>query len=147
MHSQLLWISEQNKLFDIWSAMMRRQKLAGVVSVSLLAIGLAGAFSLHAVAGSQFDGTYVVDITTLVGSCDKTYHGTVTIQGGHVVATSDAKSSAWGLVDSEGTISMQFHRDEELAHVAGHAKGAKAEGTWSTPISQCGGRWRAERAG
>jgi hypothetical protein len=124
---------------------MRRQKIAGVGLISLLAIGLAGAFSLRAAAGNQFDGTYVVDITTLVGTCDKTYHGTVTIQGGHVTATSDAKSSAWGLVDSEGTISMQFHREEQLPHVAGHARGIKAEGTWSTPISQCGGRWRAER--
>ena len=126
---------------------MRRQGLAGYVWISLLAIGLTMAFSLRAAAGDQFDGVYDVDVSTDVGNCNKTYHGTVTIEGGHVTSTGDAGATAWGLVDSEGTVSMQFHRGEELAHVAGHAKGRKAQGTWSTPVSQCGGRWWAERRG
>lgn len=125
--------------------MMRRRKIAGRVSISLLALGLTAALCLHAAAGSNFDGVYNVDVSTDVGNCAKTYHGTVVIQGGHVVSTGDANATAWGLVDTEGTISMQFHREDELAHVAGHAKGLKANGTWSTPVSQCGGRWWAER--
>ena len=126
---------------------MRRQKLAGCVSISLLALGLTAALSLRAAAGNQFDGIYNVDVSTDVGTCDKTYHGTVTIEGGHVTSTGDAKATAWGLVGSDGTVSMQFHRGDELAHVAGHAKGIKGQGTWSNSVSLCGGRWWAERRG
>ncbi|MGO9004483.1 MAG: hypothetical protein ACLQIQ_02860 [Beijerinckiaceae bacterium] len=126
---------------------MRRQKLAGYVSISLLAIGLTAALSLRAAAGDQFDGVYNVDVSTDVGNCDKTYHGAVTIEGGHVVSTSDAAATAWGIVGSDGTVSMQFHRGDELVHVAGYAKGVKAKGTWSNSVSQCGGRWWAERRG
>jgi len=127
--------------------MMRREKLAGLTSISVLALGLVTAPSLPAAAGDQFDGVYSVEVMTDVGNCAKTYHGTVTIEGGHVKATSEAGASAFGLVDTEGTISMQFRDQDEIAHVAGHAKGLKAQGTWSTPVSQCGGRWRAERQG
>ena len=127
--------------------MMRQEKLAGFLAISTLALGLTAAVTLPAFAGSQFDGIYNVEVMTDVGNCAKVQRGTVTIQGGHVQATSEAGATAFGLVDTEGTISMQFHDGEEVAHVAGHAKGIKATGTWSAPVSQCGGRWRAERQG
>jgi hypothetical protein len=127
--------------------MMRRQNLAGGVSTLLLALGVAVGLAGTVAAGSNFDGVYTVDVTTDVGTCAKTSRGTVTIQDGHVVATSLGNATAYGLVATDGAISLQFHAGEELAHVAGYAKARKAKGTWSAPVSQCGGRWQAERQG
>lgn len=127
---------------------MTRAKITGLAAVSFWVLGLA-AISLPALAGTNFDGVYEVTVTTTVGSCAKTYRGTVVIEGGHVKTTSEEGATAFGLVDTEGTISMQFHDKDELAHVAGKAantkKGAAASGTWSAPVSQCGGRWNAVR--
>jgi hypothetical protein len=123
---------------------MRTRKLAGIPTY-LAAVGLAFGLALPADAGTDFDGMYNVDVMTDVGGCDKLYHGVVTIQGGHVVSTGDVGATAFGLVDSEGTVSMQFRLHDDIAHVAGHVKGRKGQGTWSAPTPQCGGRWRAER--
>jgi hypothetical protein len=124
---------------------MNRHKLMGRVSTVFLTLGVAAVLAGTADAGVNFDGIYSIEVTTDVGACAKTYQGTVTIQGGHVVATSHGDAMAYGLVATDGTISLQFHEGQEIAHVAGYAKGVKAQGTWSAPVSQCGGRWRAER--
>jgi hypothetical protein len=129
---------------------MTRAKTTGLAAISVFCLGLA-AISLPALAGTNFDGVYDVTVTTTVGSCAKVQKGTVVIEGGHVKTTSEEGATAFGLVDTEGTISMQFHDKDELAHVAGYAKNGKkgpsATGTWSAPVSQCGGHWSAVRQG
>lgn len=112
--------------------------------------GLAAAIATPVSAGTNFDGAYDVEVKTDVGPCEKIYHGTVTVQGGHVVSTGDVGAKAYGLVATDGTVSLQFQRGEhgeEIVHAAGKMSGRTGKGTWSAPIPQCGGRWTAKRQG
>jgi hypothetical protein len=106
------------------------------------------AIALPAAAGTNFDGNYDVEVNTDVGAaCEKIYHGTVTVQDGHVVSTGDVGAKAYGIVATDGTVSLQFQRGDDIVHAAGKMTGKTGKGTWSAPIPQCGGRWHATRRG
>ncbi len=121
----------------------------------LLAAGLAAASLLPAAAYAgertaaieNHDGVYAVDILTEQGSCDRTYHWTISVSGGRISSPSDAIMQATGQIDQRGIVSVAFRRDNNVAHVAGKVKGSAGSGTWSSPTLQCGGSWRAARQG
>jgi hypothetical protein len=94
-----------------------------------------------------FDGIYRVEITTTDGhgACTPSYSGTVTIQHFRVVALSDPQATASGGIEDDGTVSLAFEKDGQIANVGGRIKGRGGKGFWSSPTAQCGGLWRAER--
>ncbi len=96
---------------------------------------------------TKYDGVYSVEITTQDGPCDNVYRGSVTIENGRITGTSDPEATASGLVEDTGTVSLTFRRNDEIAHVGGQISGRLGGGPWSSPTSECGGRWRAERQG
>jgi hypothetical protein len=102
----------------------------------------------HKKASSEgFDGTYSVEIRTTDGhgSCPASYAGTLTIQNFRVVALSDPAATASGGIESDGTISLAFRRNDQIANVGGQMKGSGGNGFWSSPTAFCGGLWRAAR--
>jgi hypothetical protein len=94
-----------------------------------------------------FDGTYRVEITTTDGhgSCPASYAGTLTIHDFRIVALSDPAATASGGIESDGTISLAFRKDDQIANVGGQMRGDSGKGFWSSPTAYCGGLWRAER--
>jgi hypothetical protein len=103
----------------------------------------------HKVAAAQqgFDGTYSVEITTTDGhgSCPKSYEGTLTIRDFRVVALSDPSATASGGIESDGTVSLAFRKDDQFANVGGKMGAGSGKGFWSSPTAYCGGLWHAER--
>lgn len=107
----------------------------------------AHAIGMKPVSLDRYDGVYSIEITTTAGSCAKTYHGTVTITGGHISAISDPGASAAGLVEDDGTVSLMFRENGQIVNVGGRLSGRRGRGPWSSPTAECGGWWRAERQG
>jgi hypothetical protein len=96
---------------------------------------------------SNYDGIYSVEITTEDGSCDKIFRGSVTVTNRRIAGTGDAGASASGLIEDDGTVSLTFRGNNQIAHVGGKLLARHGSGTWSSPTAECGGRWRAERQG
>jgi hypothetical protein len=94
-----------------------------------------------------FDGTYRVEITTTDGhgSCPASYAGTLTIRDFRIVALSDPAATASGGIESDGTVSLAFRKDDQFANVGGKMKSSGGKGFWSSPTAFCGGLWHAER--
>jgi hypothetical protein len=94
-----------------------------------------------------FDGTYRVEITTTGGhgTCPASYAGTLTIHDFRVVALSDPSATATGGIESDGTVSLAFRREDQFANVGGRMASGGGKGFWSSPTAYCGGLWHAER--
>jgi hypothetical protein len=120
---------------------------AAALVASLLPAAMAANAGERTAAIENHDGVYAVDIITEQGSCDKTYHWTISVSGGRISSPSDAIMQATGQIDQRGLVSVAFRRDSNVAHVAGKVKGSSGSGTWSSPTLQCGGSWRAARQG
>jgi type 1 fimbria pilin len=114
--------------------------------------GLLAAFSFAARASStqpnsltHYDGVYSVEITTSAGPCDKTYRGSITVTDGRISASSEGGASASGLIEDDGTVSLSFRENGQIAHVGGKMSMRYGRGPWSSPTAECGGWWRAAR--
>ncbi|MFZ0558462.1 MAG: hypothetical protein WAM55_04150 [Methylovirgula sp.] len=123
------------------------------VSAAILCAALA-AFSLAARAAdtkpfslSHYDGVYSIEITTSAGPCEKNYRGSVTIANGQVSATSAPGASVSGLIEDDGTVSLSFRENGQIANVGGKMGARHGRGPWSSPTAECGGWWYAERQG
>ena len=127
---------------------MMRPALAAILCASLAAFSLATrAADAKSFSLSHYDGVYSIEITTSAGSCSKTYRGSVTITNGQVSATSAPGASASGLVEDDGTVSLSFRENGQIANVGGKMGVGHGHGPWSSPTAECGGWWYAERQG
>lgn len=128
---------------------MRRAYLpSSFVICACLSLPLsAHATDAKPVLPTTYDGIYSINVITEDGPCDKAYQGSVTITDGQVTAISQPMATASGLVEDDGTISLTFRQNEQVAHVGGKIRGRHGSGAWSSPTAQCGGIWRAERQG
>jgi hypothetical protein len=131
---------------------MPRFWLRFCASAALCALSAAPAFAHHhhkaAPAALQgFDGTYSVEITTTGGhgTCPASYAGTLTIRDFRVVSLSDPSATASGGIESDGTVSLAFRKDDQFANVGGKMRSGGGKGFWSSPTAYCGGLWHAER--
>jgi hypothetical protein len=108
---------------------------------------LAGATSMKQIDVARYDGVYSVKITTEAGAgpCEKVYQGSVTIANGRITEISDPQASATGLIEDDGTVSLSFRENGQIAHVGGRISGRYGSGAWSSPTAECGGVWRSER--
>jgi len=107
----------------------------------------AHAARMKPISLSNYDGIYSVEITTQEGPCDRIFRGSVTVTNGRITGTSEPGASASGLIEDDGTVSLTFRGNSEIAHVGGKVWARHASGGWSSPTAECGGRWRAERQG
>jgi hypothetical protein len=120
----------------------------------LFAAVLMGAASVDvanaqdALASAQTpDGTYAVFITTRQGDCDKAYHWTISVSGGHVSSAGDTPMEASGQISGHGAVDLAFQRLGQVAKVIGRLSKGCGSGTWSSSTMQCAGSWRALRQG
>jgi hypothetical protein len=113
-----------------------------------LCLGLsswAGATSMKTIDMTRYDGVYSVKITTEDGPCGKVYQGSVTIANSRIAKISDPQATASGLIEDDGTVSLSFRENGQIAHVGGRISGRYGRGAWSSPTAECGGVWRSER--
>ena len=111
----------------------------------VLACALALSASAASAMTTKFDGVWDVDVRTTVGDCEQDVAGTVTLQNGHVVATSGADVGVWGYVEDNGVLSARFTRGQGILRAQGKLKGAAGSGAWSSNTNYCGGQWTARR--
>ncbi len=93
----------------------------------------------------HYDGIYSVQITTSAGPCAKVYRGSVTIANGRIAASSEPGASVSGLIEDNGTVSLSFRENGQIANVGGKMRAGYGHGPWSSPTAECGGWWTAER--
>jgi hypothetical protein len=110
------------------------------------AIGTANAQDARA-PGLSHDGVYLIDITTRQGSCEKAYHWTISVSGGHVRSAGDTPLDASGQISQRGIVNLAFQRFGQTATAKGRLAGERGSGTWYSPTMQCGGSWLASRQG
>jgi hypothetical protein len=120
----------------------------------LFAAILTGAASINAAyaqvasaATRNPDGIYAVDIATRQGECDKAYHWTISVSGGHVNSVGATPMAASGQISGSGTVDLAFRRFGHVAKVTGRFASGSGWGTWSSSTMHCAGSWRAVRQG
>jgi hypothetical protein len=106
-----------------------------------LCLGAAPAAALSA----DFDGDWQVSARTTVGDCAPEVSGMVSVQGGHVVASSAPGVAAWGYIE-DGVVSARFTQGQRMARANGKLKSAGGSGVWSSNTDYCGGTWTARKA-
>lgn len=116
--------------------------LAAAVSIGAATAAMA---QPQSTAGETHDGVYAVDIFTKQGGCDKVYHWTISVFGGHISSPPDGLMKASGEISASGVVSIAFRRDNHLATVAGQVREKAGWGTWSSSTLQCAGTWNAVR--
>jgi hypothetical protein len=115
-----------------------RLSFAAAISISAATAALAQSAETH-------DGVYAVDIVTQTGACDKVYHWTINVQGGHISSPADGFMKASGEISTRGVVSVAFRRDSHVANVSGQVKEKAAWGSWSSATLKCSGTWSAVR--
>lgn len=114
-------------------------------AVMAAAISLSAATAAVAQSVETHDGVYAVDIVTQTGGCDRVYHWTINVQGGHISSPADGFMKASGEISTRGVVSVAFRRDSHVANVSGQVKEKAAWGSWSSATLKCSGTWSAVR--
>jgi type 1 fimbria pilin len=123
-----------------------RAALVAILCALLAALSFAArASGTQPISLTPYDGVYSVEITTSAGPCEKTYHGSITVTGGQISASSEPGASASGIIEDDGTVSLSFRENGQIANVGGKMRAHQGRGPWSSPTAECGGWWRAER--
>jgi hypothetical protein len=106
----------------------------------LLSAGLTTASAQAADA----DGTWVVELTTTEGSCDKAYQWPFNVQSNMVGGEAGGVHTA-GWIASTGLMSLTVTRGPDVFRLQGKRTGGAASGAWSSGSLYCGGRWKATK--
>jgi type 1 fimbria pilin len=125
-----------------------RPSFAALLCASIAAFPLtAGVADTKPISLNHYDGTYSIKITTSEGPCEKSYRGSVTVTDGRISASSEPGASVSGLIEDDGTVSLSFRENGQIANVGGRMSARHGRGPWSSPTAECGGWWYAERQG
>jgi hypothetical protein len=106
----------------------------------------AVAIPVAAHAATSHDGVWIVDGTTDVGTCAKTFHGAFKVEGDAIAGVDAGAANVVGYVDASGEGWARLTAGSAVARAQGKFKGTIASGAWSSNTNYCGGRWHASRA-
>jgi hypothetical protein len=136
------WSHNQGK--NTIMILLRYPRFLAPALIGVAAMGAANARDRLAPGQSQ-DGVYAIDITTRQGSCEKTYHWTISVSGGRVRSAGDAPLAASGQINQRGVVDLAFQGFGQHATAKGRLGGGEGSGTWYSPTMQCSGSWQANR--
>jgi hypothetical protein len=123
-----------------------RVSTAALISATLLPwIDTADARRRSFETPHALDGIYSVDIITQQGDCDRAYHWSIALFGGHVASAGDTPMEASGRINRRGIVDLAFRSMDKVAHVTGRLADGMGSGTWSFPSQKCAGFWHAIR--
>lgn len=130
-----------------------------LLSSSIISIGAAQAAQREAadaaVEAGRYDGSWVFESRTTVGSCPGLLPDQIEIRGDLLVgaqsgaaALAAGRMAHWGYVESDGAIMTRFTtQGGHIARAHGNLRGNAGQGAWSSSTDKCGGFWRAHRGG
>ncbi|BBU63643.1 hypothetical protein MSC49_35780 [Methylosinus sp. C49] len=133
--------------------------LGTLVLASVMAIGAAQAAPRESASAApeagRYDGGWVFEARTTVGSCPGLLPDSIEIRGDLLVGTqagaaalAAGRMAHWGYVESDGAIMTRFTtQGGRVARAHGHLRGNAGQGAWSSSTDKCGGTWRAHRGG
>jgi hypothetical protein len=97
-------------------------------------------------ASQNFDGSWVLEVTTTVGPCPGSVADVVSIRDNRIVAIDERGVSPWGYVENDGTLVARFTKEDgRILRIHGQLRGSAGSGAWSSSTDMCGGAWRATR--
>ena len=100
-----------------------------------------------ALAAGKYDGRWLVEGTTDVGDCAKTFRAEIEVRDDDIVGVDAADAKIVGAIDATNAVWARLSRAPQVARASGKASGAAASGAWSSGSNFCGGRWKAHRIG
>jgi hypothetical protein len=115
---------------------------------TVIAIALVGATATDtAYAGTSFDGSWTVLITTQRGACSSGSSFGLEIRDGAVYGNAD--SDVRGRTAHDGTVHVRVTSGDQIANGSGRLSSNSGGGTWFGVGSRgtCSGRWSASRQG
>ncbi|TDX62202.1 hypothetical protein EDE12_111109 [Methylosinus sp. sav-2] len=133
--------------------------LGTFVFASMMAVGAAQAAPRESASAapeaSRYDGGWVFEARTTVGSCPGLLPDSIEIRGDLLVGTqagaaalAAGRMAHWGYVESDGAIMTRFTtQGGHVARAHGNLRGNTGQGAWSSSTDKCGGTWRAHRGG
>jgi len=137
---------------------MMRGLVLSILSSMILAGGAQAAqreATGAASEASRYDGAWVFEARTTVGSCPGLLPDQIEIHGDLLVGTqagvaalAAGRMAHWGYVESDGAIMTRFtSQGGHVARAHGNLRGNAGQGAWSSSTDKCGGTWRAHRGG
>jgi hypothetical protein len=126
---------------------MISRPLRSIVLAGALASATIAASAGPAVAGTSYDGSWSVLITTDSGACDRAYRYSVAISDGYVLYAGGGQVNLQGRVARNGTVRVRVVSGEQWADGSGRLFRDHGGGYWRGQGSAgtCAGRWEAER--
>jgi len=130
-----------------------------LLAVSMISIAGAQAAQREteggAVEAGRYDGSWIFEARTTVGSCPGLLPDQIEIHGDLLVGTqagaatlAAGRMAHWGYVESDGAIMTRFTtQGGHVARAHGNLRGNAGQGAWSSSTDKCGGAWRAHRGG
>lgn len=119
--------------------------------VVMLGIGAGLVASLQAVSaesrggGSDYNGTWNVQLVTESGLCDSRYSFSLAVRDGDIRLASTAEgASVSGRISGDGNVGLSVRRSGASGAASGRLQANSGSGTWSVS-SLCSGRWTAQR--
>jgi len=105
--------------------------------------------SSWAVARTNFDGNWSVEVLTDRGTCDRGYRYEIQVEDGALLIRGEGSGSIdiTGRVDAGGAVKVSIQRGQQVANGTGRLSRDSGSGTWNghTTSSECSGVWTAER--
>ncbi|CAN2535511.1 hypothetical+protein [Methylocapsa aurea] len=126
---------------------------------AMISIGAAQAAQREATGAApeagRYDGGWVFEPRTTVGSCPGLLPEQIEIRGDLLVGTqagaaalAAGRMAHWGYVEGDGAIMTRFtSQGGHVARAHGNLRGNAGQGAWSSSTDKCGGTWRAHRGG
>ncbi|MBY0297803.1 MAG: hypothetical protein K2X71_17505 [Methylobacterium sp.] len=118
--------------------------------VVMLGVGAGLVASLQAVSaesrgGSDYNGTWNVQLVTESGLCDSRYSFSLAVRDGDIRLASTAEgASVSGRISGDGNVGLSVRRSGASGAASGRLQANSGSGTWSVS-SLCSGRWTAQR--
>jgi hypothetical protein len=119
-----------------------------VLAGALASAGIA-ACAGTAAAGTRYDGSWSVLITTDSGACNGAYRYGVEISDGTVLYAGGGPVNLQGRVARNGAVRVRVVAGDQWADGSGRLLRDYGGGYWrgQGPTGTCAGRWEAERRG
>lgn len=120
-----------------------------IIVAGALASATIAASAGTAVAGTSYDGSWSVLITTDSGACERAYRYGVAISDGYVLYEGGGPVNLEGRVARNGTVRVRVVAGQQWADGSGRLLRDHGGGYWRGQGSTgtCAGRWEAERRG
>lgn len=109
------------------------------------ALFIAAIFLTTPVSAIARDGAWRIELTTQVGTCEKSIVASFVVQKDDIIANANSPVKADGAVEKNGSMWGRLRSGRDMYRVQGKLGPNAGSGTWSSNTRMCGGKWRGKR--